>query len=705
MAGMNISIVAFACLVFSLASRPVPCAAQAAGGTGAPLPALPGASPYSPDSALSARDFASRAASKRFSEDWYGAVEDYLAALGRNPAFAEALMGLAECYYELDEYEEALVYAKKAAPFKRGDPALRNLEGFIRIGLADLPGARTLFLAVTAERPNDLDARFGLSLLDLAEGRKTEARARLEDSLRLSPQNARALLSLALISADQGRKEDAASLIERALRFHGQEPRVQYTAARLALDAGHLQDAIAYARNAISMSPAYAEARRLLGALLYRSGSLSEAIALMQEGVARNRKDAAAWFTLGLVQSAEGKTADALYSYRQAVVLREDDEVARLALEDLVMDTTQVESTSRSAYAAWHFDRGREFEDRSYFDKAVVEYRRGLEIDPNSGPGRRLYAELLRKRGLPGRQLGQLKFLKEIGKADVAVNDAIETWQSLLQDSVSATWKVDQYALEKRPYRIALFFPSGGEEGSHAGGREIIMRYLKDILLASSRLEVLDLNPEVVSASEAFRRAREAEADYYLLLGIHENARDIQLGGDLRVARTGSLAMTLSSYRTGNDRIKEASVRLSSVLENSLAPRGSLLKRRDSRGLIDLGSQDGLKKGDKLIVIRKASLDVAPDGLGPSFPKDAVVAEYTVTLLDEEISEGSLVSAGFFDTINAGDEVVLLPAEATKTAAKTGSTASPTAPAGGAGTASSQGSQTTPLFTSVRALR
>ena len=184
-------------------------------------------------STASARELVAQAEEKRFAEDWYGAVEDYLAAVSKNPSYAEALEGLAECYYEVGEYDEALTYAKKTAPYKRGDASIQNLEGFIRIGLSDLAGARKLFAGVAATRPNDLDARFGLALLDLAAGKKTDARSKLEESLRVSPQNARALLSLALIADDQGREPEAQALIERALRYHGHLSLRVYPLARL----------------------------------------------------------------------------------------------------------------------------------------------------------------------------------------------------------------------------------------------------------------------------------------------------------------------------------------------------------------------------------------------------------------------------------------------------------------------------------------
>jgi len=618
--------------------------------------AAPGAQPAS-----EARALAAAAEAKLFAEDVYGAVEDYLAAVARNPSYAEALLGLAECYYELEEYDQALSYAKKAAPLMRGEPVLMDLEGFIRLGLGDLPGARSLFAAVLAGRPNDLDARFGLALLDLAAGKKTDAKLRLEDSLRLSPENARALLSLALVASDQGRAEEARVLVEKALRFHGEEPRVQYTAARLAAAEGDRERAVFHARNALDASPAYAEARRLLASLMYEAASYDEAAALMREAVSRDRKDAAAWFTLGLAQAGAGRGPEALYSLRQAVALKPDDEVARIALENLVVDSGPFEDPSREPYAEWHFARGAEFEDRSLFDQALFEYRRGLRIYPYSKKGRVLYAELLRKRGLPGKQLAELKFLAGIGKADTAVSDAIEIYSSLLEDSVSRAWSLDQYSLPKRPYRLAVFALPDRGEGVHTAGSAVLLRYLKDLLAGSSRLSVLPLAAEARSPAEAFRRAREAEADYYLVFRARETERDLELSGELRVARTGEPATVFRAYRSGNDRVKNTASRLASLVEGALEPKGSVLRRSQDKALADLGSSDGIKAGDRLVVLKRGSLDVKPEGLGAAYAPSAVVGEFLVTRVDEELCEGSLKSAGFFDTINVGDELVLAP--------------------------------------------
>ena len=635
----------------------------------------------------SAREALARADALRFAEEWYGAIEAYLVVVSINPSYGEAYRGLAECYYELEEYDQALSYAKKAAPFLSGDAALADLEAFIRIGLGDTKSARALFEAVIARLPNDLDARFGLALLDLASGKKSEARSRLEESLRLSPMNARALLSLSLIAQDQGRTEEARALLDRALRFHGQEPRVQYIAARLAAEAGDRAKAVFHARNALESKPAYAAPRRLLAALMYEATSYDEAIALMREAIARDRKDAASWFTLGLAQAASGRHGDAVYSLRTALGLKPDDELVRIALENLVTDGSPLEDPSREAYADWHFKRAAEFEDRSLFDQALFEYRRGLRLFPYSKKGRASYAELLRKRGYPAKQLAELQFLKGIGKADTSILDAIEIYASLLDERVGLTWGIDQYALQKRPYRVSLFYAPTPTEGAHTDGENLLARYLGDLLGPSTRLSLIGANQKagktglsgtasslryetsVASSSEAFRRARDADADYYLLFSARETEREVELSAELRVARTGSLAASFRSFRTGNDRVKNTTVRLAELIVSALEPRGAVLKRSQDRAIVDLGASDGVKKGDTLLVLKKGSLGVLFEGLGSAYAATDVVGTLVITAADEEVAEGILSSSGFFDTINEGDEVIRAPGEKSKLSA------------------------------------
>ena len=76
---------------------------------------------------------------------------------------------------------------------------------------------------------------------------------------------------------------------------------------------------------------------------------------------------------------------------------------------------------------------------------------------------------------------------------------------------------------------------------------------------------------------EAFRQARTAGNDYFGIVNLQENERDIQITLDLYVGRTGSKAETLTVYRSGNDRFGNAVRRITGLFNQAMQVLGSFV--------------------------------------------------------------------------------------------------------------------------------
>jgi len=161
------------------------------------------------------------------------------------------------------------------------------------------------------------------------------------------------------------------------------------------------------------------------------------------------------------------------------------------------------------------------------------------------------------------------------------------------------------------------------------------------------------------SFAEAFRTARDGEADYFLLVSVSENERDISIKGELFVTRTGASAAVFNAFRTGPDRLRYASRGIVDQLSASLPFRAELLLRRQDQGLIDKGRADGVKDGAEYAVILKGRTGILNEGIGLVYAPDDVVGKLIIERADEEVSAGRLTRNGFFDRISPGDEVFL----------------------------------------------
>ncbi|MDR3123817.1 MAG: tetratricopeptide repeat protein [Treponema sp.] len=605
-----------------------------------------------------AADFYNLGRSYMGQENWYAAAESLLECVRLNSAHAEGTAALAECYYELGEFDQALVWTRKARVLSRGSMALANLEASTLIALGRLDQAQGVIDAILSREPYNLEALFAAAELDVARGRSSDAVIRYRDAARRFPDDRRLLLSLALTLSSLGDTEAARPFIERALLRHREDYRVYYYAAYIEAKAGRFAEAVGYAEQALSLKPGHKSARALLASLRYRSGRFEDAAALADQAIAGDRGDIGAWHLKGLSYIGLGRIPEAMSVLSEAAGIDPADEFVRYALEDLLVNATMAEDPRRSRWAGWHFDRARNYHSRNLTDQALFEYRRGLRLNPYA-PDRKEYADLLRLQGYPARYLEELRFLQSNGIEEASVNDAIEAYDALLADALYRRWDVDPVEAARRHWKLAVFSLASGGAFCHADAGAVGSAYVRDLLIHDRSIRTADLDLKQDSFSAAFRSAREAGADYFLIVTVSENARDISLAGELFVGRTGSPAASFHAYRTGDDRLRNAARGLTDQLSAALPFRGELIRRRASQGLIDKGRADGVKAELEYDVVKSGQAFVRNEGIGLAYSPGDVVGKLRIERADEEVAVGTLARQGFFDRIGIGDEIIL----------------------------------------------
>jgi hypothetical protein len=352
------------------------------------------------------------------------------------------------------------------------------------------------------------------------------------------------------------------------------------------------------------------------------------------------------------------RNSDAISVLSTASAIDPGDEFVRSALEETLISSTGLEDPGRIRWAAWHFGRARDFRSRNLADQALFEYRRGLRLNPYARE-RREYAELLRILGYPARYLEELRFLQDQGTTDPAVNDAVETYDALLADALFRRWSVDPVELSRRHWKVAVFSVNSQSAFFHADAGAVASAYVKDLLAHHRNILPMDLELRQPSFSHAFRAAREGGADYFLIITAAESERDLSLRGELFVGRTGSPALTLSAFRTGADRLRNASRGMVERLGASLPFRGELVQRRAAQGLVDKGRADGVTENTAYEIVKKGRTVILNEGIGLYYGDDDVVGTLVINRIDEEVSSGTISRNGFFDRVEAGDEIIL----------------------------------------------
>ncbi|MFW5683816.1 MAG: tetratricopeptide repeat protein [Spirochaetota bacterium] len=593
--------------------------------------------------------------------DYYAAIEDLRQALRDNPNYTDAILGLAEAYYWLGEYDQAHTFVERASRLARTSPRVLNLSARIAIGLGDLSGAEAAFERVREIEPNNVDAAIGRAELALARGQSAEAVASLERALRLNPEHRKALLSLVLIYEYMGEESVARRYLDLARSVHRDRPEVHVLAAHYFLRSGDYDDAARAARTAQAVDPLNRSAIAVRAEVALVQESYLEAVTVSEELIRADRNDVRAWYLRAVANHELGEIGEALTSIRTALRLEPENPMIRIWAEWLALTELEMDDEIRAELARARAEDARELERAFRYDRALKAYQRALQLAPFDIALRRDYAELYRTLGYNSSYLQELRLLLEEGAEDVSLTRTMEVFQSALEDSVARRWDVDQFTVARSRVPVALYLGSSAISG-YPRIESALLSFLSRTMRGEERIRLED-SALVDGFAASFDRARSQDVLFFIQADAADTDRVFSVDAEILVARTGSLVGEASSVRSGPDNATAAADSLSLDLAAALPLRGSIIRRRGRAVVLDLGSRDGIETGATFQVVRSGAVAAAPNELGLVYSQDAVVGTATVTVTDDLVAEATLDRLGVVDRVTVGDTVILVPEE------------------------------------------
>jgi tetratricopeptide (TPR) repeat protein len=359
---------------------------------------------------------------------------------------------------------------------------------------------------------------------------------------------------------------------------------------------------------------------------------------------------------------AQGKVEPAIEAYVSGLQIFPTDEVMRSGMEKLVLEKIAPEDLRRKNWAEYHVKKAENNAELFYTDAALYEYRRALRISPFDTEVRKKYAELLLKNNLYESYLAQMKFIFQTDKSR-EVKEAVESYTSLLRTSLENRWGKNTLTLNKNRVKLGLYCFSQNPQLLHPELEYIVSLALKDHFTSIPYFAIKD-NPEYVSGyTQAFRYARNSGDDYFALISAEESERELVVELKLYSGRTGNEAKSFKVYRTGNDRFANVLLKVAEKIKEDFPIRGKILDRKDSVVLLDSGYYDGLKSEQILTVVKGGRLYTQDSGVGLMCNPQDIYGTVKVTKVEENLSQGVFSRKGFYDRINAGDEVFVVISE------------------------------------------
>ena len=275
--------------------------------------------------------------SKRTPEDLNKAVDYFTQAIVKDPAYASAFVGLADCYNLLREfsamppdeaYPRALAAAQKAVELDDSSAEAHNSLAFATYWWNwDATAAEREFKRALELNPNFVQAHHWYATFLLANWRFPEALDQIEQARKLDPSSTTILADKGFILADAGRVSEALALLKQ---LETTDPTLATTHGYLAKIYFERKD---YA-NSFAESKRAAQLRHDAGTLAvaevaergFNQGGmqgLHEAVLPVQEKLLAQGRGSA--YELAATCAALGKNEDALRHLQTALDKREQN--------------------------------------------------------------------------------------------------------------------------------------------------------------------------------------------------------------------------------------------------------------------------------------------------------------------------------------------------------------------------------------------
>ena len=615
------------------------------------------------DSSKSASDYFVLAEKEIEDENWYSAYQYLLETVAKNPDYQKAWFLLAECSYQLDEFDLTLSYLENAEKYSPSDPKILNLRGMTYISLGKIPEAEKIFDEVLKIYPNDVTARFGRAELFLLNGKYSAAEKEYENALFRESSNRKALLSLGLLLGKQGKYREAQEYIQKALNFYTGNADVYYYSAILYVMQGDYKNAEKRVRLSLELNPNEDKFYELLANILYRLSQYEEVINICDYRIEHDRSRKTAWYLKGFAEYKLSDFESAINTWSQGCEISCDDEIMRAALEILVNSFVDIEDERRSVWSKYHVENALEYEKRFDHQGTAFEYQRALKIEPFNFDARYQFAKVLKLNGYNESYLNQIQFIyenQEKEKISRELSDSIESYTSLLSNSLSKKWKIEPFYLDKTRYKIGIFYKDSNSYSMHVENNFVAAKYASDVFSGLSKTNISTEVNKISSFAEAYKTARKNGCDFFLVLDVDEGFRDVTLNLSMYVGKTGTKLKDFSFYNTGNNRYSNVFRRMHKAVLSLLPVRGKILNRSGNTLLVDLGKTDNVYEGSVFDVIKKDAVSVSSNSSSLVYKDYDRLGKLTLTSCSEEISEGMLEYDGLYDKTNILDEVVLI---------------------------------------------
>jgi len=556
----------------------------------------------------------------------YRAILSFKNALRLNPNYSRAISGLAKAYYNRGSFDESIELYNKI--LQKNSKSLDALVGmgfnFTQKGNYSL--SLKFFEDAQKISPDNLEIKYGISYLYFSMDKILWAKRMLNSIFRISPYHYKSLLLLAKIKIKEKRYTEAKQLVEKAIDSNNSNPgafilygEIYYYNYLNSKDEGAFRQAVDSLSSALSIEPENFFANKLMGQLYYIKRNYDEAINYFQKSL-KLIPGKEIYYSMAVANEKKGNLNVALKYYLLSLKKSPFDSILNFHLEDfLVYNDYKIGFQARILLSKRRFENAQKTERRSLVDESFYYYRRTLFLNPLNVVARENIIQYYSALNYSRFRISELKQLLKLFKK----RDYRDRLTSAIYHRRDCLYYKEGYAHELPPRDVpkilVLNFFNKGVSNEHLNNGEVLASSVNFALGQFGRLSVvsnkvrMERLGDIESNSNAFEQSifkisnfikdeKLPDIDYILFGGISDRGNSLKSDIVLMDFKQGIVVNHFSVSARGKKSLSEIALRIAKKIYKKISFKGRILKYDDKSIVVNLGSFDGIKIGDRLVI-------------------------------------------------------------------------------------------------------
>jgi tetratricopeptide (TPR) repeat protein len=553
------------------------------------------------------------------------ATMSFKSALRLNAKYEEAIIGLAKTYYQTGIYNESLDLFSEVLKLNPNSVEALTGSAFVLIELGRYVPASQLFDRAFAISGENGEVNYGMAYLYYSMGNIVWAKRKIESILNLDPFHYDALLLLAEIKSREGRLNEARKIIEKAIKTNSELPQAYEKVAEI-LYADYVKtqnkDSLLEAKDslktAIAIDPQNYKANLFMGDMLFIEGKYDSALEFYEKTEAE-MNNPTILYRMAVTSDRDDNKDKALEYFLNAYKKTPSDSVLKARIEDfLVKRDYKIASPARNIFNEGNYEIAQNKMRKNLPDEAIMYLRRTLMMNPMNKDARLALMDYYANYDYNDFFIAELKELVNLHPEKAF----IDRLQVEIMKRRNRMYHLEGYSTEPIPRDVprVLVLNLNPENSPipHPDAGNVFSSHLTFTLGQFGRMQVTGLrdrelivnlktNSEALTTSfdiiDKLVASKQMEKPDFLIYGnYHENADTITVTLNVYDNNTGIIIGEFTLSESGREALQMLSLRMARRIYNIMPYRGKVLKQKENSVVVNLGSFDGVKPDDILVV-------------------------------------------------------------------------------------------------------